>query len=169
MRAAIWSRSRVVMPGLGLFFERANRGGDDLASLAHDRDLARRLQHDGVVGGRLQVHAAAVVCIAERARVAFLLGLTGNIACGKSTVGQLLAERFGAEYVDADRIVHALYAAGTPETRRSPRASAATCCSPTAPSIAAAWATSCWPTGRAARPRSASWTQACAARSRRAS
>jgi dephospho-CoA kinase len=49
--------------------------------------------------------------------VAFLLGLTGNIACGKSTVGQLLADRFGAEYVDADRLVHALYAPGTPETR----------------------------------------------------
>jgi dephospho-CoA kinase len=49
--------------------------------------------------------------------VAFLLGLTGNIACGKSTVGQLLADRYGAEYVDADRLVHALYAAGTPQTR----------------------------------------------------
>jgi len=48
--------------------------------------------------------------------VVFLLGLTGNIACGKSTVGQLLAERFGADYVDADRLVHALYASGTPET-----------------------------------------------------
>ena len=46
----------------------------------------------------------------------FLLGLTGNIACGKSTVGQVLADRYGAEYVDADRLVHALYAAGTPET-----------------------------------------------------
>ena len=46
----------------------------------------------------------------------FLLGLTGNIACGKSTVGQLLADRFGADYVDADRLVHALYASGTPET-----------------------------------------------------
>ena len=46
----------------------------------------------------------------------FLLGLTGNIACGKSTVGQRLADRYGAEYVDADRLVHALYAAGTPET-----------------------------------------------------
>jgi dephospho-CoA kinase len=43
--------------------------------------------------------------------------LTGNIACGKSTVGSLLAERFDADYLDADRIVHALYAAGTPETR----------------------------------------------------
>ncbi len=48
--------------------------------------------------------------------VVFLLGLTGNIACGKSTVGQLLADRFGAEYVDADHLVHALYAAGTLET-----------------------------------------------------
>src|SRR5438132_2112077 len=47
----------------------------------------------------------------------FLLGLTGNIACGKSTVGQVLAEQYGAEYIDADRVVHALYAAGTPETR----------------------------------------------------
>jgi dephospho-CoA kinase len=49
--------------------------------------------------------------------VAFLLGLTGNIACGKSTVGQLLAERYGADYVDADRVVHQLYAAGTAETQ----------------------------------------------------
>ena len=46
----------------------------------------------------------------------FLLGLTGNIACGKSSVGQLLARRYAADYVDADRLVHALYAAGTPET-----------------------------------------------------
>jgi dephospho-CoA kinase len=49
--------------------------------------------------------------------VPFILGLTGNIACGKSTVGALLTERFGADYLDADRIVHELYAAGTPETR----------------------------------------------------
>ncbi len=44
----------------------------------------------------------------------YLIGLTGNIACGKSTVGRLLAER-GAEYVDADRLVHALMEPGTPE------------------------------------------------------
>jgi dephospho-CoA kinase len=49
--------------------------------------------------------------------VAFLLGLTGNIACGKSTIGQLLADRYAADYVDADRLVHGLYAADTPETR----------------------------------------------------
>jgi dephospho-CoA kinase len=46
----------------------------------------------------------------------FLLGLTGNIACGKSTVGRLLAERYGADYIDADRVVHTLYEADTPET-----------------------------------------------------
>src|SRR5215204_6173234 len=50
-------------------------------------------------------------------RVAFLLGLTGNIACGKSSVGRLLAAQYGADYIDADRLVHELYAAGTPETR----------------------------------------------------
>src|SRR5687768_9001548 len=49
--------------------------------------------------------------------MAFLLGLTGNIACGKSSVGRLLAERYAADYIDADRLVHALYAPDTPETR----------------------------------------------------
>jgi dephospho-CoA kinase len=48
--------------------------------------------------------------------VPFLLGLTGNIACGKSTVGRLLAERYGAEYIDADSVVHTRYTADTPET-----------------------------------------------------
>jgi dephospho-CoA kinase len=56
------------------------------------------------------------VCIAECERVAFLLGLTGNIACGKSTVGALLEQHYAADYIDADRLVHGLYAAGTPET-----------------------------------------------------
>ena len=44
----------------------------------------------------------------------YRIGLTGNIACGKSTVGQLLADR-GAEYIDADRVVHQLMEPGTPE------------------------------------------------------
>ena len=47
----------------------------------------------------------------------FLLGLTGNIACGKSTVGQILVQRYGAEYIDADRVVHGLYAPGSPQTK----------------------------------------------------
>ena len=47
----------------------------------------------------------------------FRIGLTGNIACGKSTVGKLLVAR-GAEYVDADRLVHVLMEPGTPENDR---------------------------------------------------
>ena len=47
----------------------------------------------------------------------FRIGLTGNIACGKSTVGKLLVAR-GAEYVDADRLVHTLMEPGTPENDR---------------------------------------------------
>ena len=44
-----------------------------------------------------------------------MIGLTGNIACGKSTVLALLAG-YGAETIDADREVHALYVAGSPVT-----------------------------------------------------
>jgi dephospho-CoA kinase len=47
----------------------------------------------------------------------YRIGLTGNIACGKSSVGKLLAAR-GAEYVDADQLVHALMEPGTPENSR---------------------------------------------------
>ena len=45
------------------------------------------------------------------------IGLTGNIACGKSTVGKLLMAR-GADYIDADRLVHVLLEPGTPENDR---------------------------------------------------
>jgi dephospho-CoA kinase len=47
----------------------------------------------------------------------YRIGLTGNIACGKSAIGAMLAAR-GAEYVDADRLVHALMEPGTPENER---------------------------------------------------
>lgn len=39
----------------------------------------------------------------------YRIGLTGNIATGKSTVGRMLAE-LGAELIDADRIVHRVLA-----------------------------------------------------------
>ena len=42
----------------------------------------------------------------------FLLGLTGDIACGKSTVARWLAER-GAFHLDADLLVHELYQSPT--------------------------------------------------------
>jgi dephospho-CoA kinase len=41
----------------------------------------------------------------------YLIGLTGNIACGKSTVLKMLAE-CGAHVIDADRVVHELQQPG---------------------------------------------------------
>jgi dephospho-CoA kinase len=41
----------------------------------------------------------------------YLIGLTGNIACGKSTVLDLLHEH-GAQVLDADRVTHELQAPG---------------------------------------------------------
>lgn len=42
-----------------------------------------------------------------------MIGITGNIACGKSTVLRMLAE-LGADTVDADRLYHELIAPGMP-------------------------------------------------------
>jgi dephospho-CoA kinase len=44
---------------------------------------------------------------------ALVIGLTGNIACGKSAVLEMLGA-LGAETIDADREVHDLYAPGSP-------------------------------------------------------
>jgi dephospho-CoA kinase len=43
----------------------------------------------------------------------YLIGLTGNIATGKSTVAQML-EELGATVIDADALVHELQQPGTP-------------------------------------------------------
>src|SRR5512143_1880940 len=43
----------------------------------------------------------------------YLIGLTGNIATGKSTVAQML-EDLGATVIDADALVHELQRKGTP-------------------------------------------------------
>ena len=43
----------------------------------------------------------------------FVVGLTGNIATGKSLVGQTLS-RLGAEYIDADLLAHEVMAPGMP-------------------------------------------------------
>jgi dephospho-CoA kinase len=42
-----------------------------------------------------------------------LIGLTGNIGTGKSTVAGMLAE-LGAEVIDADKVAHEVMRAGTP-------------------------------------------------------
>src|SRR5712692_3788681 len=115
MFAATWSRSRVVTPG----WARSSSARIVAATILPASRMIAISRGDlstmvlSVVGFRC---IGPGVCITDRTRVPFLLGLTGNIACGKSTVGQLLADRFGADYVDADRLVHTLYAAGTPET-----------------------------------------------------
>lgn len=44
----------------------------------------------------------------------YILGLTGNIACGKTTVGLTLLELGAALYCDADMVVHELYLPGQP-------------------------------------------------------
>jgi dephospho-CoA kinase len=46
-----------------------------------------------------------------------LIGLTGNIGTGKSTVAAMLAE-LGAEVIDADRVAHEVMQAGTLAHRR---------------------------------------------------
>jgi dephospho-CoA kinase len=43
----------------------------------------------------------------------FVIGLTGNIATGKSVVARMLAD-WGAEAIDADRVAHAVMRPGTP-------------------------------------------------------
>ena len=43
----------------------------------------------------------------------FILGVTGNIATGKSTVVKMLVEK-GAHHIDADEVYHGLIAPGQP-------------------------------------------------------
>jgi dephospho-CoA kinase len=43
-----------------------------------------------------------------------IIGLTGNIACGKTAVGQMLLKLGAERYIDADAIVHRLYESGEP-------------------------------------------------------
>jgi dephospho-CoA kinase len=44
----------------------------------------------------------------------YILGLTGNIASGKTTIGLMLLELGAQLYVDADQVVHELYLPGQP-------------------------------------------------------
>lgn len=46
--------------------------------------------------------------------MAFLLGVTGSIACGKSVLCRHLANFHGARHIDADRHVHTMYEPGKP-------------------------------------------------------
>src|SRR5262249_56454032 len=44
----------------------------------------------------------------------YILGLTGNIASGKTTIGLMLLQLGAYTYVDADHVVHELYLPGQP-------------------------------------------------------
>ncbi|MFI5272361.1 MAG: dephospho-CoA kinase [Ktedonobacterales bacterium] len=48
----------------------------------------------------------------------YILGLTGNIASGKTTIGLILFELGAQTYVDADLAVHELYLPGNPLVER---------------------------------------------------
>jgi dephospho-CoA kinase len=43
-----------------------------------------------------------------------IIGLTGNIACGKTSVGHMVLELGAERYIDADAVVHRLYESGQP-------------------------------------------------------
>lgn len=43
-----------------------------------------------------------------------IIGITGNIACGKTVVGHMLLELGAERYIDADAVVHRLYLSGQP-------------------------------------------------------
>ena len=43
-----------------------------------------------------------------------IIGITGNIACGKTAVGHMLLELGAERYIDADAVVHNLYLGGQP-------------------------------------------------------
>src|SRR5258708_19852701 len=46
--------------------------------------------------------------------MARIIGLSGNIACGKTSVGYMLLELGAERYIDADAVVHRLYESGQP-------------------------------------------------------
>ncbi len=46
--------------------------------------------------------------------MARIIGITGNIACGKTAVGHMLLELGAERYIDADALVHQLYMEGQP-------------------------------------------------------
>lgn len=46
-----------------------------------------------------------------------ILGITGNIACGKTAVGKMLIKLGVEKYIDADALVHQLYLSGQPIAR----------------------------------------------------
>lgn len=57
--------------------------------------------------------ASGQLLIANCHLLTMKIGLTGGVACGKSTVAKIFSE-LGAQVIDADRLVHELYRQGEP-------------------------------------------------------
>jgi dephospho-CoA kinase len=53
----------------------------------------------------------------HQAKRPYVIGLTGNIATGKTMVAQMLST-WGAQHIDADRLAHKVMARGTPAWER---------------------------------------------------
>lgn len=51
--------------------------------------------------------------MSEETKRGVVIGLTGGIGSGKTTVGKMLAERLGYAIIDADKVGHSVYAPGT--------------------------------------------------------
>jgi len=112
------------------------------------QDLRYDVAHSPVRGLDSVRPARAVEARFEVTRV---IGLTGGIGTGKSTVARMLAE-LGAVVIDADAIVHELQAPGSPRWPRSPRPSVPTSSMRPAPSTAPASPSACSATRAASAP-----------------
>src|SRR5207302_8603294 len=55
-----------------------------------------------------------LVIVRSITQMARIIGITGNIACGKTAVGHMLLELGAERYIDADALVHQLYMEGQP-------------------------------------------------------
>ncbi len=53
-----------------------------------------------------------LVIMRNMLRMPRIIGITGNIACGKTVVGHMLLEMGAERYIDADAVVHKLYQSG---------------------------------------------------------
>src|SRR5947207_671099 len=62
-------------------------------------------------GGRAGVSPETLPFLYNRgtSRMPRIIGITGNIACGKTAVGHMLLELGAERYIDADALVHQLY------------------------------------------------------------
>src|SRR5215468_1671968 len=92
---------------------RARAASNPSAAMPSCRSMAARLPRRIAVACAGRPPLPAWVSIPVVARPLRLVGLTGNIGSGKSTVGRLFAAR-GVPVIDADELLRAVQAPGQP-------------------------------------------------------